>query len=41
VLSRQIAEAHGGALLLENRAHGSGCIATFRLGVEDALRGTA
>jgi signal transduction histidine kinase len=41
VLSRQIAEAHGGALLLENRKNGSGCVATFRLSVEDAIRGTA
>jgi two-component system nitrogen regulation sensor histidine kinase NtrY len=41
VLSRQIAEAHGGALLLENRKNGKGCVATFRLSTEDALRGTA
>jgi signal transduction histidine kinase len=41
VLSRQIAEAHGGALLLENRKNGSGCVATFRLSVDEALRGTA
>ena len=31
VLSRQIAEGHGGALTLENRTDGSGCIARLRL----------
>jgi two-component system nitrogen regulation sensor histidine kinase NtrY len=31
VLSRQIAEGHGGALSLENRADGPGCIARLRL----------
>jgi signal transduction histidine kinase len=31
VLSRQIAEAHGGALTLENRRTGSGCEANLRL----------
>jgi two-component system nitrogen regulation sensor histidine kinase NtrY len=31
VLSRQIAEGHGGALTLENRADRSGCIAILRL----------
>jgi PAS domain S-box-containing protein len=31
VLSRQIAEAHGGALTLENRRMGSGCEARLRL----------
>jgi signal transduction histidine kinase len=31
VLSRQIAEAHGGALTLENRSDRSGCIARLRL----------
>ena len=31
VLSRQIAEGHGGALTLENRADGTGCVATLRL----------
>ena len=30
-LSRQIAEAHGGSLTLENRAAGHGCIARLRL----------
>jgi len=33
VLSRQIAEAHGGALTLENRRTGSGCEARLRLPV--------
>jgi signal transduction histidine kinase len=31
VLSRQIAEAHGGSLSIENRADRPGCIATLRL----------
>jgi len=31
VLSRQIAEAHGGTLALENRTDGSGCVAKLRL----------
>ena len=31
VLSRQIAEAHGGALTLENRPDRSGCVARLRL----------
>ena len=31
VLSRQIAEAHGGSLTLENRADGPGCRALLRL----------
>ncbi len=33
VLSRQIAEAHGGSLTLENHAHGPGCEAVLRLPV--------
>jgi two-component system, NtrC family, nitrogen regulation sensor histidine kinase NtrY len=31
VLSRQIAEAHGGSLTIENRADRTGCIATLKL----------
>jgi signal transduction histidine kinase len=31
VLSRQIAEAHGGTLTLENRTDGRGCVARLRL----------
>lgn len=31
VLSRQIAEAHGGSLTLENKAEGKGCVARLRL----------
>jgi signal transduction histidine kinase len=31
VLSRQIAESHGGALTLENRTDGPGCVAKLRL----------
>ena len=31
VLSRQIAEGHGGTLTLENRTDGPGCIARLRL----------
>jgi nitrogen fixation/metabolism regulation signal transduction histidine kinase len=34
VLSRQIAEAHGGSLSLENRMDRRGCIATVRLPIE-------
>jgi two-component system nitrogen regulation sensor histidine kinase NtrY len=33
VLSRQIAEAHGGSLTLENRTDGPGCVARLRLPV--------
>src|ERR1035438_2113788 len=33
VLSRQIAEAHGGTLVLENRADRAGCVARLRLPV--------
>jgi two-component system, NtrC family, nitrogen regulation sensor histidine kinase NtrY len=35
VLSRQIAEGHGGALTLENRTDGPGCIARLRLPVAE------
>jgi signal transduction histidine kinase len=31
ILSRQIAEAHGGTLTLENRAKQTGCVARLRL----------
>jgi len=31
VLGRQIAEAHGGSLTLENRKDGRGCLARLRL----------
>ncbi len=31
VLSRQVAEAHGGSLTLENRRNGRGCVATLRI----------
>jgi signal transduction histidine kinase len=31
VLSRQIAEAHGGTLVLENRTEGHGCVARLRI----------
>ncbi len=34
VLSRQIAEAHGGTLTLENRDDDLGCVATMRLPIE-------
>lgn len=33
ILSRQIAEAHGGSLSLQNKTEGAGCIATLRLPV--------
>jgi signal transduction histidine kinase len=36
VLSRQIAEAHGGTLSVENRTDGPGCTARFRLPLESA-----
>jgi two-component system, NtrC family, nitrogen regulation sensor histidine kinase NtrY len=36
VLSRQIAEGHGGSLQLENRDNGVGCRATLRLPVQQA-----
>ena len=39
-LSRQIAEAHGGALRLVNRADGPGCTATLELPVDDGRRST-
>jgi len=35
VLCRQVAEAHGGSLLLENRRDGRGCVATLRIPVAD------
>jgi two-component system, NtrC family, nitrogen regulation sensor histidine kinase NtrY len=35
VLGRQIAEAHGGSLTLENRADARGCVAKFRLPILD------
>ena len=38
VLSRQIAEAHGGSLLLENKKTAPGCVATFRLSLDDVAR---
>ena len=41
VLSRQIAEAHGGSLLLENRDDRSGCRASLRIPVQAALRDVA
>jgi two-component system, NtrC family, nitrogen regulation sensor histidine kinase NtrY len=39
VLSRQIAEAHGGSLVLENRAGGRGCRARLRLPAAVAREG--
>ena len=36
VLSRQIAEAHGGSLLLENRDDRRGCRASLRLPLQQA-----
>jgi signal transduction histidine kinase len=38
VLSRQIAEAHGGALSVENRADRTGCTARFRLPLDPGPR---
>jgi signal transduction histidine kinase len=38
VLCRQIAEAHGGSLMLANREHGRGCRATLRLSAQSTLR---
>ncbi len=35
-LGRQIAEAHGGSLLLENRRDATGCVARVRLPREPA-----
>ena len=41
VLSRQIAEAHGGTLTLENRGDARGCVARLRLPIQrDERRGT-
>jgi two-component system, NtrC family, nitrogen regulation sensor histidine kinase NtrY len=37
VLSRQIAEAHGGSLMLENRDDRTGCRASLRLPLQSAL----
>jgi C4-dicarboxylate-specific signal transduction histidine kinase len=34
VLSRQIAEGHGGTLVLENRSDGTGCVARLMLPLE-------
>ena len=41
VLSRQIAEAHGGSLVLENRGHARGCRASLRIPVQAAVRDVA
>ncbi|HZQ19103.1 MAG TPA: ATP-binding protein [Terriglobales bacterium] len=38
VLSRQIAESHGGSLELENRPHGNGCIVTLSLPLKVPVR---
>ena len=40
VLSRQIGEAHGGNLTLENRESEQGCVATLRLPLAAAIRKT-
>jgi signal transduction histidine kinase len=37
-LSRQIAEAHGGTLTLENRENAAGCVARLRLPVGRGVR---
>ena len=37
VLCRQIAEAHGGTLSLENRGDQRGCVATLRLAIDNGL----
>jgi nitrogen fixation/metabolism regulation signal transduction histidine kinase len=39
VLSRQIAEAHGGSLTLENRKQGTGCVARLRLPLNRPAKG--
>ena len=41
VLSRQIAEAHGGSLVLANRDDSRGCRATLRLAAQSLLRADA
>ena len=41
VLSRQIAEAHGGSLVLENRGDAPGCRASLRIPVQAAIRDVA
>ena len=41
VLSRQIAEAHGGSLLLENRDGGPGCRASLRIPVQATVKDVA
>lgn len=41
VLSRQIAEAHGGTLTVENREGGLGCLARLRLPAYDEIRSIA
>ena len=38
VLSRQVAEAHGGTLTLANRDGARGCVATLRLPIASASR---
>ncbi|MEO7966025.1 MAG: ATP-binding protein, partial [Gemmatimonadaceae bacterium] len=39
VLARQVAEAHGGALTLENRDDRAGCVARLRIPVVEEERG--